>query len=178
MQRGSPVLAERSETADRAVFDRIYREDIAAVERHLVYLTGDRHLAEDIAQETFGKLYDRLLAEGDGSLRNPRAWLLTVASNLAYNHFRSESRRSSRETAVEQTVVADRDDVLDVRSALERLDVRDRTVLLLKHTGFSYAEIARAVDVAPGSVGTILARAQHRFKEAYEGARPGALEKE
>jgi DNA-directed RNA polymerase specialized sigma24 family protein len=60
--------------------------------------------------------------------------------------------------------------VLDVRQTLARLEPRDRTVLLLRYSGFSYAEIANAVGVKPGSVGTTLARAQQRFKDAYESA--------
>jgi RNA polymerase sigma-70 factor (ECF subfamily) len=163
-------LAESIGPSDRSTFDRLYREERLAVERHLMYLTGDRQLAEDLTQETFGKLYERSLTEDGSTPRNPRAWLLTVASNLAYNHFRSESRRAKRETVADVAHETDHDDVLDVRSALARLGVRDRTVLLLRHTGFTYAEIAEAVDVAPGGVGTILARAQRRFREAYEGA--------
>jgi RNA polymerase sigma factor (sigma-70 family) len=162
-------VVERTEPADEGSFDRIYAEQRLAVERHLVYLTGDRHLAEDLTQETFGRLYERVTEEGSEP-RNPRAWLLKVASNLAYNHFRSESRRQARESAPVSTVEADRDDVIDVRRALARLDARDRTVLLLRHTGFSYAEIAEAVGIAPGSVGTTLARAQRRFRQTYEGA--------
>jgi RNA polymerase sigma factor (sigma-70 family) len=175
MQRGSQTLEREAGTAHRAEFDRVYREQRRAVERHLTYLTGDRSLAEDLTQETFGRLYERG-ADPDGQLpRNERAWLLTVASNLAYNHFRSESRRTAREDAVAGGGAAgaahtpDLDAVIDVRTALARLDARDRTVILLRHTGFSYAEIAEAVDIAAGSVGTTLARAQGRFREVYEG---------
>ena len=50
---------------------------------------------------------------------------------------------------------------------------RDRAVLLLRHSGFSYAEIADAVGLAPGSVGTTLVRAQRRFREVYEGTAGG-----
>ena len=175
MQRGSPTVVERTEPADERSFDRIYREQRLAVERHLVYLTGDVHLAEDLAQETFGKLYESIGREGVEP-RNPRAWLLTVASNLAYNRFRADSRREARESSLAPAPESDRDDVIDVRRALARLDARDRTVLLLRHTGFSYAEIAEAVGVAPGSVGTTLARAQRRFRQTYEGA--SAPEKE
>ncbi len=179
MQRGSPILAERLEHEDRAAFDRIYRDERVAVERHLVYLTGDRALAEDLTQEAFGRLYERGMEPGGEALRSPRAWLLTVASNLAYNHFRSEARRTAREEAKTAATPheTDREDILDVRSALERMEVRDRTVLLLRHTGFTYAEIAEVVDVAPSGVGTILARAQRRFREAYEGG-PRAAHKE
>jgi RNA polymerase sigma-70 factor (ECF subfamily) len=39
--------------------------------------------------------------------------------------------------------------------------------LLLRHAGFTYQEIAAAMEVAPGSVGTLLARAQRRFLSLY-----------
>lgn len=165
---------------NRAAFERLYRDQGPIVRRHLIYLTGDRTAAEDITQETFGRLYERALCDEAAELRDPRAWLLTVASNLAYNHFRTESRRSLRELSADVGTAqhADIDDVLDVRRALYELNARDRVVLMLRHSGFSYAEVAEAVGVAPSSVGTILARAQRRFREAYEGAHPDADEKE
>lgn len=153
------------EQAGYAEFDRVFRSERLAVERHLRYLTGDRALAEDLTQETFGRLYEDPPVEG---LRNPRAWLLTVASRLAYNEMRGEGRRRERETRADVPASADVDDVLDVRLALEVLEPRDRVVLLLRHSGFSYAEIAEATGLAPGSVGTTLARAQRRFREVYE----------
>ena len=61
----------------------------------------------------------------------------------------------------------DLDDVLDVRETLEALEPRDRVALLLRHSGFSYAEIADATGLAPSSVGTTLARAQRRFRQEY-----------
>ena len=162
--------APRERQAD---FDRAYRAERRVVERHLVYLTGDRQLAEDLTQDAFGRLYEHLGSQDGSEIRNPRAWLLTVASNLAYNHLRGERRRVARETVAETTRETDVDAVLDVRRALEGLEARDRVVLMLRHSGFSYAEIAETVDVAPGSVGTILARSQRRFREIYEGADTG-----
>jgi RNA polymerase sigma factor (sigma-70 family) len=154
-----------SPSADTA---RVYREERGAVLRHLVRLTGDRQLAEDLTQEAFGRLMD----VGADVPRNPRAWLNAVASNLAFNHFRAESRRIERERVhglADSVTTTDRDEVLDVRSALAELEPRDAAMLLLRHSGFSYADIADAVGIAPGSVGTTLARAQGRFREVYEG---------
>jgi RNA polymerase sigma factor (sigma-70 family) len=185
VQREATSLKEDDASPEtRAEFERLYRTYGAAVRRHLAYLTGQHALAEDLAQETFGRLYERELEDDGAELRNPQAWLLTVASNLAYNHFRGESRRASRESfpgvapTSESAPQTDVDDVLDVRRALGELDSRDRIVLMLRHSGFSYAEIAEAVGVAPSSVGTILARAQARFRTVYEGAHPGVAEKE
>lgn len=146
-----------------------------AVFRHLLYLSGDRQVAEDLTQETFTRLFQQADPDASQTLRNPRAWLLTVASNLAYNHFRNEKRRLDRERRPKLSVLPggaaeaydQMDDVLDVRGALATLEPRDRAVLLLRHSGFSYAEIADAVGLQTSSVGTTLARAQRRFRETY-----------
>lgn len=171
---GRPFVTHVSESRHEpspvrgAGFDAVYRAEYSAVIRHLTYLTGDRALAEDLAQEAFG----RYLTHSDSGqpIRNPHGWLLTVASNLAYNHFRTEGRRAEREARLARPVqVSDEATVsIDVREALDRLEPRDRTMILLRHAGFTYAEIAEVLGVAVSSVGTTLARAQRRFRELYE----------
>ncbi|HUF76234.1 MAG TPA: sigma-70 family RNA polymerase sigma factor, partial [Longimicrobiales bacterium] len=52
------------------------------------------------------------------------------------------------------------------REALDGLAPRDREILLMRYSGFSYKEIAEAIEVAATSVGTLLARAERRFAEA------------
>jgi RNA polymerase sigma-70 factor (ECF subfamily) len=54
------------------------------------------------------------------------------------------------------------------RRALEALAERDRNALLMKEEGLDYHEIAAALDLSFGSVGTTLARARRRLVEAYE----------
>ncbi|MDK2928288.1 MAG: hypothetical protein PWR31_1979 [Bacillota bacterium] len=56
---------------------------------------------------------------------------------------------------------------VQVRAALTALTARDRLALVLRYSGYSYAEIAAVIGVAAGSVGTILARAQRSFRLAY-----------
>ena len=52
-----------------------------------------------------------------------------------------------------------------VREVLGRMPERGREILMLRYSGFSYREIAGKVGIAPGSVGTLLARAERRFLE-------------
>ncbi len=66
------------------------------------------------------------------------------------------------------------EEIAAVRRALDALNQRDREMLLMKHEGFSYREIAAAVDVAATSVGTLLARAEARFAAAYEAVGEGS----
>ena len=60
-----------------------------------------------------------------------------------------------------------------VRQVLMRLSERQRDCLVLRANGLSYAEIAVAIGVAPGSVGTLLARAERTFKAEYLARRGG-----
>ena len=54
------------------------------------------------------------------------------------------------------------------RRALDELTERDREALLMREEGLDYTEIAEALELSVGSVGTTLARARRRLVEAYE----------
>ena len=54
-----------------------------------------------------------------------------------------------------------------MRAALERLDARDRELLLMREEGFSYKDMAESVGVRATSIGTLLARAQKRFTDVW-----------
>jgi RNA polymerase sigma-70 factor (ECF subfamily) len=110
-----------------------------------------------------------------------RAWLYRVAVNLAYNALRSRGRRQRREEATAQTAWAvgspapdpaeaaiRSDERAAVRRALAALPERQAQLLLLRHAGLSYRELAEALHIAPGSVGTLLARAGAAFEKAYQ----------
>ena len=56
------------------------------------------------------------------------------------------------------------------RKALDVLPERDRNALLMREEGLDYNEIAEALDLSVGSVGTTLARARRRLVEAFEAS--------
>ena len=66
------------------------------VHRYLVYLTGDRALAEDLTADAFERAWkqrDRF----DPRRAGPRSWLLAIARSCALDHLRAERRRGARE---------------------------------------------------------------------------------
>ena len=145
--------------------------------RRALLLLGDRHEAEDAAQEAV----TRLLGQGNGTVKHPGAWLRQVVSRLAYDTLRRGKRTVDLPPAdLEQTdptyeappdpaqVMVEHEQARLVRAALDRLSPRDRLILLLRAEGLSYKEIAQAARCRPGSVGTLLARAERRLKEQYE----------
>ena len=155
--------------------DRIFHESFPALYRYLQRLSGDRALAEDIAQEAFVRLFDR------GEMPDePVAWLITVATNLLRDDHRKSSRRlrlleragddvgrsANVPDAAASLVQSERRD--QVRAILDRLGVRDRQALLLRHSGFSYREIAVALNMPEASVGTTLVRAGEAFRVLYQ----------
>lgn len=172
-------LLERSRAGDELAFARLFERHWDGVVRVLVRLLGDPEAAGDLAQEVFVQLLRR---PPDGSVPL-RAWLYRVAINSGYNALRSERRRRNREdAALAQAALASRTPAEEagraeerdaVRRVLVRLPERQRLCLALRAEGLSYAEIAAALGIAPGSVGTLLARAERAFKAEYLAQRGG-----
>lgn len=156
-----------------AQFQKLY----PSLFRYLHRLTGDADVAEDIAQEAFVRLLRQSLPADE-----VRPWLFTVAMNLVRDHARKTERRQRLLTTapllVTPTALPDEDverveRVHRVRSALDRLPVRDRQLLLMREEGFKYEEIAAVIGVAPASVGTLIARALKRFSDVYQAREAG-----
>ena len=141
--------------------------------RYLNRLTGDGDLADDLAQEVFVRLYQR------GSFPDDtRGWIAAVAHNLLRDHARTTRRRlrliETRAGGLTPGAPAHADENLlvderrqAVRRALDNLSERDRQMLLLRHEGYSYREIADAIGVKETSVGTLLLRATDAFQNAF-----------
>lgn len=153
---------------------RLFEEHFGSLFRYLDRLSGDPELAADIAQETFVRL-----CESERVPDDPRAWLVTVANNLYRDDRRRARRRSlllarragkaeptSAPPAPDAALVRQEERAM-VRAALERLHPRDRRLLLLRHEGFTYREIAQVLGVAGASVGTLLVRATAAFRAAF-----------
>ena len=141
----------------------------ASLVRVIYRRTGDRDQAEEIAQEVFARA-------AAAPPRNPRPWLFAVALNLVREEGRTRSRRGRLLQLYQEEhprLAAPPDEELErseraarVRAALETLTPRDREALLLKAEGFNYDEIAAALGLAKGAIGTTLARARKRLVEA------------
>jgi RNA polymerase sigma-70 factor (ECF subfamily) len=153
-------------------YDALFRRLYPSLFRYLHRMTGDSDAADDIAQESFVRLLGRDMPEEEA-----RLWLFTVATNLFRDGARTYKRRE-RLLAVRPwtpTPIPRPDEAAEsaatvrrVRVALDRLAARDRQMLMMREEGFRYDEIATVAGVAPGSVGTLLARAARRFVAAWD----------
>ncbi len=140
------------------VFRTAYPRVVAVAARVL----GSRDEAEDVAQEVF-------LAFGRSSVpaREAPGWLSVAAAHTALNHLRSGRRRTAREAAAggAPDAVVTLDERRRVREALGRLPRAQAVALVLRHSGVSYAEVAAALDLSPGSVGTTVRRAESALRK-------------
>ncbi len=153
-------------------FDTLFQTLYPSLFRYLHRLTGDADVAEDIAQEAFVRLLTQDLPENEA-----RPWLFAVGTNLVRDRARKQERRHRLLQAVPvlpspvgprpDEAVERKERIEIVRSALAQLAPRDQQLLLMREEGFSYEEMARAIGVAPSSIGTLIARALKRFAGAY-----------
>ena len=142
-------------------FARLYEQHSAEAVRLAYTLTGDRALAEDLAQEAFVRLLGRF-----GNLRRAdsfRAYLLRTVVNLSYSHHRRlqvARRKSSRSIdfgADPATTVDERD---RTRRLLAELPLRQRAAVVLRYCeDLSEHDVADILHTSPKAVRSLVGRA-------------------
>ncbi len=153
----------------RGDLEQVFRSAYPRVVAVAARVLGSRHEAEDVAQDVFLSFGRSAVPAGEAI-----GWLSVAAAHTALNHLRSGRRRATREEAVGDhdavsPDVADAVVTLDerrrVRAALAKLPRRQAVALVLRHSGLSYAEVAAALELSPGSVGTIVRRAESALRK-------------
>jgi RNA polymerase sigma factor (sigma-70 family) len=166
---GQEVSSRPGRGAVRPDLEEVFRTTYPRVVAVAGRVLGSRDEAEDVAQEVFLTFARSSVPAGEAL-----PWLSVAAAHTALNHLRSGRRRASREEAVGNggavsPDVADAVVTLDerrrVREALARLPRKQAVALVLRHSGLSYAEVAAALDLSPGSVGTTVRRAESALRE-------------
>jgi RNA polymerase sigma factor (sigma-70 family) len=162
MEYGTPEL-----------FRELFHKHYPAVRRKLVALIRDEAAADDLAQEVFLRLYrnppDELDAVG--------AWLHRVLTRVGYDYLNKKSRERAliekqerlgdaleQESISNEQLIMKQLDQEEVQEWLRELSERDRKVLMLRYSGYSYEEIAGQLEVRLPLVGTLLQRATTRLK--------------
>lgn len=162
LRRIDGVRAEFTEAAERHLDD---------VHAFLVYLTGDRAVAEDLTAETFARALERWRSF-DPRRGSARAWLYQLARSTALDHFRGEARRRRREGrfAAEQPAEAGAafGDGLspELERALARLSAAEREVVALRVVLELDGEAAaRVLGISATACSTRLSRALTKLQQ-------------
>lgn len=173
------AMIERPLAGQLPPFDTVFQRYYSRVFAILTRIVGPDD-ADDLAQETFLRFHDRPPIRRTDDEDAIGAWLYRVATNLGFNAIRGRKRRTAREERVTraelplqrsldpESEAVRREERALVQAVLMEMPERARTVLTLRQGGCSYAEIATAVGIASGSVGTTLVRAEALFRQKYE----------
>jgi RNA polymerase sigma factor (sigma-70 family) len=163
-------------TSNEDSFEALFSAEYGRVAGIANRVLADPHEAEDVAQEVFID-FNRLHS---ASAPYAAAWLYRAAAHKALNRVRGRRRREKRElsqateegahTMDPQHMLEVSEDRRRVRDALARLAPKPATVLVLRASGLSYAEVAQALGVGIGQIGTLLRRAEAALrKEVIRG---------
>ncbi|MGG4215926.1 sigma-70 family RNA polymerase sigma factor [Paenibacillus sp. SEL3] len=153
-------------------FRNIFYEYYPTVRRKLAALVRDEAAADDLAQEVFLRLY-RNPPDNPATLG---AWLHRVLTRIGYDYLEKRARerklQNKQEIMYEGEVASEsgeealmrRLDQEEVQAWLDRLPERDRQALLLRYSGYSYAEIAEELNVRSPLIGSLLQRATRKLQ--------------
>ena len=173
--------------------DSAFEEIVGRFQHRLIgfffHLLHDRTVAEDLAQETFLRVFKA--RERYSPTARFSTWLFRIAHNLASNQKRGKSRRKEvslagsdgmqHESAAEAEILAEKSALMPtrqldskevqevVRGALAGLGERQQTAVLLhKFEGMSYQDIGEVMDLNVVAVKSLLSRARGKLREALE----------
>lgn len=138
-----------------APFEAVVEAHHGEIHRYLGRVTRRAAEADDLAQETFLRAYRSWPALPDGA--NVRAWLFTIATNLARNHFRGEKRRRRAHESVSATATERGGDGPDgAASVAESLAAVEAVVAGLPFKQRSAFILRRLHDVDYEAIGGVL----------------------
>jgi RNA polymerase sigma factor (sigma-70 family) len=152
-------------------FDELFQAHFSRLARLIRRLVSDAAEAEDLAAAVLWKCFRKQPSD-----INLEGWLSKCAVRAALDNLRRKTRRARYEALWPVTAPAETPERLlerdqeaaRVRRVLARLDRRSATLLVLRADGLNYRALAHAIGVRPTSIGTLLARAEARFRKEYD----------
>ena len=162
---------------DAAVFTRIFDQHRHAVHAYFLGRVADPELARDLVQETFQRAWRRLSELAPLPEERQRAWIFTVARNLAIDSYRASAARKAAEAALrhhaatQDTTVAGPHLQVELDERLAQLDAairrlpEDQRVILSMATagGLTSREIGEALGEPAGTVRYRLSQARKQL---------------
>jgi RNA polymerase sigma-70 factor (ECF subfamily) len=151
-------------------FETVFRTQYPRIAHLIAKVVKDSARAEELSVEVFWKLSRTPSAHGV----NVSGWLHRTAVRMGLDELRKQSRREKYERlfglsrpATTEHLQGVAEKQRQVRTVLTALERRAAEMLVLLSEGFTFQEIAEALDINPTSIGTLLSRAQRAFRKEY-----------
>lgn len=171
------LVADAVALRDEAAFGELVRRHQGRVRGYLGKVSGDSAQADDLAQETFIRAWDRLASfRGSG---NFSAWLMKIA----HNQFLQSLRKSARDRRLSERLEVESGDgelpstlggradagLTDLPRFLAVLSEEERSVIVLSYAyGYSHGEIVEVTGLALGTVKSHIHRGRERVRAAFD----------
>jgi len=129
----------------------------------LVLYTGDRHLAEELAQEALARAWERW--DKVGVMASPEGWTFRTARNLAVSRWRRRGIERRARMGSGAAVVVDPAEGVAIRDAVAALPERQRATIVARfYLGLSVVETAEQLGCAEGTVKAATSQALDRLR--------------
>jgi RNA polymerase sigma-70 factor, ECF subfamily len=164
---------DRLEDRDEAAFQAIYEQTKKGVYSIIVALVRDRKTTEDLMQETYMKMLQKLDTYERG--RNFAAWLFQIAKNLAYDHLRKNHGELVKDPQADaylfdRVTEEDHSESPSMEDMLVPLDPTERQIVLLRVVSETpFKDIAQSLEKPLGTVLWLYQRALKKMKRHLEG---------
>lgn len=152
-------------------FEALFQAQYSRIARVIGRVVRDPARAVELAVEVFWRLWRNPRTHGP----NAGGWLYRTAVRIGLDELRKQSRREKYErlfslaspNPTPEQLHSKKEDQYRVRKVLAAIKARQAELLVLRSESLSYEEIAQALKLNSGSIGTLLSRAQQAFRKEY-----------
>lgn len=167
------TLIAAAKAGDREAFAELYRIHSQRVYRHICYITGDPHEADDLTNETFIQAWKSIPKYEDRGVPIEH-WFLRIGHRMATHHLKRRKPVQDIEN-VRLEDPSDRQperlaelagDIAELRAAVLELPEAHRQVIIWRFIeGLSYEEVANMLGKSTGAIRVIQFRALRQLRE-------------
>ncbi len=151
------------------IFEEIYLNYKEIVFRYHYSCTSNRHIAEELTQETFLRAFKYFSSFRGTS--SARTWILKIARNLYFDYY----KKKPREVDISDYEIPDKSDAISninektiINKVFSCLKEDEKAIIVFRDiNGLTYKEIAEIMEYSEGQVKVGLFRARKKFREIY-----------
>jgi RNA polymerase sigma-70 factor (ECF subfamily) len=148
--------------------EKIFLDYSDYVFKYIYGMVQNRAEAEDLLQDTFIKV----IKSSNKDIRNWKSYLLTIARNTVYDHWRKRKSKYNLDLFKLKTKERDIELKLDIEKGIKKLSPKLKEVIILREINkMEYQEIADVLGIEKGTVKSRLSRARDELKDFLEGTK-------
>ena len=144
-------------------FEHTYRSYYPKLFRIAAKILRDPEDAKDVVQEVFTAYYFAM--NNEKVIRDTKNWLLRCTINKGIDYQRKTARTITMESPLTDTNESPYDEVSDILDAIDHLNEKEQTLIVLYSEGYSYKEIAEITERNYHSIGKTLSRILDKIKK-------------